>query len=355
MAGTCTYCSTPLTNDDVFCGNCGRQAPGASTSPFSAATVTRSTGPGPAPAPGPEPIRSSWPGSGTGSSPEPDLPLWPSSSSGQTGSVPTAAAAAAMAEVGLGQAGPNAIYLGSRLRYEQQPEQTFDPIANNRYLRAVVARAGMYALIYAIGAFVGGIFFTIAGLAVLGVARGLLLYWICGALIGIAMFFLFWLLPVPALLSEWKLTVDGKAAASPTVFEHIVWTLRRHETPLDSAQVRRLRLPREGSRDYLELRRDLFTGFIGCFAWGQDLYVGWTFWLKLSPFRALCMRIARIWQSATGRGNELYSTLRYDSARAMREAMHSTAREGVDVAVGQLAAQGQGILGNSVQVTDIGV
>jgi MFS family permease len=357
MAGTCTYCSTPLTDNDAFCGNCGRQAPGASTSTsgFSAATVTRSTGPGPAPAVGPQTTRSSWPGSGTGSSPEPDLPLWPSSSSGQTGSVPTAAAAAAAAEVGLGQAGPNAAYLGSRLRYEQQPEQPFDPIANNRYLRAVLARAGMYALIYFMGAFVGGIFFAIAGLAVLGAARGLLLYWICGILIAIAMLCMFWLLPVPALLSEWKLTVDGKAAASPTVFEHIVWTLRRHETPLDSAQVRRLRLPREGSRDYLELRRDLFTGFIGCFAWGQDLYVGWTFWLKLSPFRALCMRIARIWQSATGRGNELYSTLRYDSARAMREAMHSTAREGIDVAVGQLAAQGQGILGNSVQVTDIGV
>ncbi|MGH3154332.1 MAG: hypothetical protein ACRDOB_26905, partial [Streptosporangiaceae bacterium] len=257
--------------------------------------------------------------------------------------------------VGLGQATPNANYLGRRLMYLPTPEQPFDPIANNRYLRAVAARAAMYVLIYFIGAFVGGIFFLIAGLAVLGAARGLLLYWICGALIGIAMFFLFWLLPVPALLSEWKLTVDGKAAAAPTVFEHIVWTLRRHETPLDSAQVRRLRLPREGSRDYLELRRDLFTGFIGCFAWGQDLYVGWTFWLKLSPFRALCMRIARIWQSATGRGNELYSTLRYDSARAMREAMHSTAREGVDVAVGQLAPQGQGILGNSVQVTDIGV
>ena len=87
--------------------------------------------------------------------------------------MPTAAAAAAAAEVGLGQAGPNAAYLGSRLRYEQQPEQPFDPIANNRYLRAVLARAGMYALIYFMGAFVGGIFFAIAGLAVLGAARGL--------------------------------------------------------------------------------------------------------------------------------------------------------------------------------------
>ncbi len=41
MAGTCTYCSTPLTDNDAFCGNCGRQAPGADTSGFSAATVTR--------------------------------------------------------------------------------------------------------------------------------------------------------------------------------------------------------------------------------------------------------------------------------------------------------------------------
>ncbi len=278
---------------------------------------------------------------------EPQPPLWP----GNSGRVETALAA----EAGLGQAGPNTVYQGGRLRYEQVPEQPFDPIANARYLKAVLARLLTYWVIYAVGAFLAGIFFTVVGLAGLGLSTSFRLYWICGSLISIAMFFLFWLLPVPALMSEWKLTVDGKAPASPTVFEHIVWTLRRHETPLDSAQVRRLRLPGEGSREYLELRRDLFTGFIACFAWGQDLYVGWTFWLKLSPFRALCMLIARIWQSALGRGNELYSTLRYDSARAMREAMHSTAREGIDVAVGQLAPQGQGIIGSSVQVTDIGL
>ena len=344
MAGTCAYCSTPLTGDDAFCGNCGRPAPEARTSAFSAPTVIRS--------PGPEPDVTRTPWSGRRMSSEPQPPLWP----GNGGRAETAQATAApgpAAEVGLGQAGPNSFYLGGRLAYMPLPEQPFDPIANPRYLTAVLARFLMYVVIYWVGAFLAGIFFTVAGLAVLGLSTSLRLYWICGILISIAMFFLFWFQPVPALLSEWKLTVDGKAAAAPTVFEHIVWTLRRHETPLDSAQVRRLNLPGEGSRDYLELRRGLFTGFIACFAWGQDLYVGWTFWLRLSPFRALCMRIARIWQSATGRGNELYSTLRYDSARAMREAMHSTAREGIDVAVGQLAPQGQGIIGSSVQVSDI--
>ncbi len=43
------------------------------------------------------------------------------------------------------------------------------------------------------------------------------------------MFFLFWLLPVPALLSEWKLTVDGKAAA-------VAHRLRAHRLDLAAAR-----------------------------------------------------------------------------------------------------------------------
>jgi hypothetical protein len=161
---------------------------------------------------------------------------------------------------------------------------------------------------------------------------------------------LYWLLPVPALLSEWKFSVDDKAAAAPVAFEHITWAARRRETPLDLIQVRRLNLAGGQGRDYLELRRGLFTGFISCFAYGQDLYVGWTFFLRISPLRYLLMALARVWQTLKRQGTDLYVTLRFDYARAMREAMHSVAREGVDVAVGQLRPQGQGIIGESVKV-----
>ena len=58
------------------------------------------------------------------------------------------------------------------------------------------------------------------------------------------------------------------------------------------------------------------------------------------------MIVARIWQSLKRQGNDLYITLRYDSARAMREAMHSAAREGVDVAVGQLARRARASSGS---------
>ena len=54
------------------------------------------------------------------------------------------------------------------------------------------------------------------------------------------------------------------------------------------------------------------------------------------------------------RGTNLYVTLRYDYARAMREAMHSVAREGVDVAVGRVQAQGQGMAAQThVAVSEI--
>jgi hypothetical protein len=142
--------------------------------------------------------------------------------------------------------------------------------------------------------------------------------------------------------------VDAKAAAAPITLEHIAWALGRRETPLDLVQVRRLTFPGGESRDYLELRRDLFTGYISCFGYGRDLYLGWTFWIRLSPLRYLLMGIMRIWQTLMQHGNQLHVTLRYDYARAMREAIHSVAREGAAVAAGQVPAQGAGTVGGTV-------
>jgi len=50
----------------------------------------------------------------------------------------------------------------------------------------------------------------------------------------------------------------------------------------------------------------------------------------------------------------LHVTLRYDYAKAMREAMHNSAREGVEVAIGELRAQGEGTASSlQVAVTDV--
>jgi hypothetical protein len=171
-------------------------------------------------------------------------------------------------------------------------------------------------------------------------------------LFSLALVLCFWFLKVPIQLSEWKLTVDGKAAAAPSVFNHIAWVVYGRQTPIDSLKVQEFKLPGTGTHDYLELQSGIFYGYVACFAYGHDLYIGWTFWVRISPFRYLCMFVARIWQSLVNRGSDLYTSLRYDTARAMRETIHSATREGVDVAVGRVEAQGQGIIGSAIPVVE---
>jgi hypothetical protein len=267
---------------------------------------------------------------------------WPAT---QAGVLPEAQLDAA-----LGQATPNATYVGVRLLYDKVPESPFDPIGNASILRQMIRQLLLYGWVYFAGALASGIFFAILFLA-LGPAA-FIIWAVCGAISWFVLACCFWLLPLPALLSEWKFSVDGRAAVAGTAFEHIAWVLRQRETPLDTLQVRRVKLAGQGVRDYLELRQGLFIGYVGCLPYGRDLYISWTFWVRVSPLRWLLMFIARIWQSITAKGTDIYTTLRYDSARAMREAMHSAAREGLDVAVGALVAHGQGTVGSAVRVVD---
>ncbi|MCW2933442.1 MAG: hypothetical protein JWM19_4404 [Actinomycetia bacterium] len=323
MATSCSNCSSLVNDGDAFCGVCGQ--PATVNSSYSPTTLELL----PDVAPVADVPSAAWP---------------PASANIPSPSVPQAGPA-------VGQAAPNTTYMGLRLQYQPVPEPTFDPIGNWRFAVQMAVRGFLYFWVYWIGA-VGGIIIAALIAAVLGIRAGVTLYVIAALVIGLTLWICFLFLKIPIQLSEWKISVDNKGAAAPMVFDHIAWVLRGRAVPLDSLQVRRLRLPGDGVRDYLELRRGIFAGYVACFPFGQDLYVGWTFWVTLSPFRYFWMFVARIWQSITNRGNDLYTSLRYDSARAMRETMHSAAREGVDVAIGQLAGQGRGTVGSVVGVTD---
>lgn len=316
MDSTCRACGQPVMTSDAFCGSCGEPAAPAVqlTAPVTQADGILETGP--------------WQsGRETVSAGKP----WPATI---TGAIP--------ADAAMGQRTPNSTYLGQRLLYDKVPDPSFDPLINRSLLGQFATHWVVYWVAYWTGAVAAGI---VLGILSLGIGPAAFILWgIGGTLTAILFACLFWLIPVPALLSEWKFSIDGKGAAAPITFEHISWALGQHETPLDLIQVRRLKLDGDESRDYLEIRRGLFTGFIACFAYGQDLYVGWTFWMRISAARWLLMYLARIWQTLMRRGSELHVTLRFDYARAMREAMHSVAREGIDVAVGQLNARGEGTI-----------
>jgi hypothetical protein len=223
-------------------------------------------------------------------------------------------------------------YLGDGTLVDMSVPGTLDPLFNSRYIGQLARRGLLYGTVTA---FIDFVVFLLG--LVISLMRGSLgvvaFVPVFAVLSLIAVFLLFILLPVPALLGEWHrlLTFRGRMAGRTLTF--IQQTLDSHHLPYDSLGPRPITPPGEGRKLYLELRRGFFAGYISCFAHGEDLYVGWTFWIYISPLRALIMRLGRKVQDYTGRGNDIYQTLRFESTQATINAMHACALEGIKFAV----------------------
>ena len=207
-----------------------------------------------------------------------------------------------------------------------------DPARNPRYLMYVLRQAAVFTGIYLLieTLLLLGLLLAAAAGTRLGPALRLELdsLWLVALVLAIP----FWLIPVPALLAEWSQVMEHSAGATQTAFESINSAFQSHGTPVDSLRVRAVSRHGEGDREYLELRRGHFSGYISCFAHGRDLYVGWTFWLHMSPLRLLMMIIGRNVRDMTSRGDGIRRSLRFESIRALVAAMHGASLAGIDAA-----------------------
>jgi hypothetical protein len=211
-----------------------------------------------------------------------------------------------------------------------------DPVRNARYLAYVLRQAGLFTGIYLLIETVLSLCLLLSRAA--GTTPGSVLRVEADSLwlVALALAILFWLIPVPALLTEWSLLVEQGSDAARLAFEQINSAFGTHGAPLDSQRVQTVSRRGEDEREYLELRRGHFRGYISCFAHGADLYVGWTFWLYMSPLRLLMMVIGRNIRDATSRGNAIQRSLRFESARALVAAIHGATLTGIDAASDQL-------------------
>jgi hypothetical protein len=212
-------------------------------------------------------------------------------------------------------------------------QANLDPAANGRFLLRVARQAAVFAGIYLLTETVALIVFLSLGFTGLGLHAALRLEMESLWLAALAVAILFWIIPVPALLGQWTMLVENSADASGAAFENIAAAFRDHDIPLDLLDVRAVSPPHECTRDYLELRRGRFSGFISCFPHGRDLYVGWTFFLRMSPGRLMLWSIGRSVQHMTRRGGDIQRALWFESTRALVAAMHSAALAGVSAAV----------------------
>jgi hypothetical protein len=215
------------------------------------------------------------------------------------------------------------------------------PLVNTRLHLHMLRQAAMFACGWL---FTQTLVAIVAGVAVAAGASlaGVLSLWaVCAALTGLVLAVAFWLLPVPAPVAQWSLLVQHGAAAAQPALAYITKALRDRGTPLDSAG---LRSPGQGQRDYLELRHGRFTGCVSCFAHGRDLYVGWTFWLHLSPLRLLLLSVAGKAPNMSGRRSGIEQMLRYETASATVAAVHGAVLEAIDTATAELDPAGRRLL-----------
>jgi hypothetical protein len=249
----------------------------------------------------------------------------------------------------LGQAAPNTVYLGQRMMYEKEAQlEEFDPLKSSRYFIEAFKKAILTGLIWLVGLIpifiVGGILTAIASTFGAIIAGLLFFAW------WLVMGCVYWWVKLPGQLSEWKFSVDDRGEAAPVVFDHIAWALYRRNAPVDSVQLRRFKVMGQGTRDELEIRQGVFYALVSCLDNGSDLYIGWTFWIYMSPVRFWWTGLRRLLWELRFRGHAIYVNLQFDRAKAFRETLHSAVREGVDVAAGQVAPQGQGTVGSLVPV-----
>ena len=219
-------------------------------------------------------------------------------------------------------------------------QANLDPAGSTRFLLRVLRQAAVFAGIYALTETVLLIVFLSLGFTGMGLPSAFRLETQSLWQVALGLAILFWIIPVPALLGQWAMLVESSANASSATFEHIAMAFRDHDAPLDSLEVRAVSPPHENARDYLELRRGRFSGFISCFPHGGDLYVGWTFFLRMSPGRLVLTSIGRSVQHVTRRGGDVQRALWFESTRALVAAMHSATLAGVGSAVSDRGAAG---------------
>lgn len=337
---SCQNCGAALPPGSAFCEKCGSRVSGAEGGAHAMETTAPSSWPAPSqPYPG-------QPGAPVGSFPAPsveDRHL--------------------QDNLLVGSASPNETYLGNRLAYTDAGTN-FDPLDNPSYQRALLSQFAATVSAWMIGSVVLFLVLGIAGIAqqirliqenALSAFGGgavpsspLLWIWlILWALLSIALAVLFWMRKLTVQLSEWMLTVDGQGRVAALALDHMYTIIAARRTPIGQMSVVRLNPSKQQTRDYLRVDDGVFTGFVSCFPYGADLFIGWSYWINMSPGRWLIMTAQRIFRG----GDAIYTSLAYDQPKALREVLHSAVRQGVDIAAGNAEPQGRGTLDYQVPLT----
>jgi hypothetical protein len=138
------------------------------------------------------------------------------------------------------------------------------------------------------------------------------------------------LMPIRQTLSEWSLVVDDRAALSESAYATVAEELlRRRQIP---AQVfpRRIRVgrPQPGIRNFLLVKLGKYFMFVSVFAFGRDLYLGWSLIRRDIPI----IFLLRYFAAKLGTDPGFSRLIDIEPVKALREVVHNALRTGIEAA-----------------------
>ncbi|MFD3830317.1 hypothetical protein [Streptomyces sp. NPDC058621] len=227
-----------------------------------------------------------------------------------------------------GAMGPNAAYRNQTMRYEDV-ELSFDESVSFRTVFQLWFQAFVVSFLV----------FLIFGLVpALTSSSGPL---DSGNELGVGQvlsFIAFWVVLLAARInepvSEWKTLLEDKHAASSSAYAAIYGSLARRKIPVSAVPVRiRSDLLPEVVNNRLVIRSGRYVAYVTVFGYGTSLYVGWTMWRSRNGAVLIGHFLKDLVGGMFNRAGDINQMLRTERPRAMREAVHSAAREGVEAAV----------------------
>ncbi|MGW0996638.1 hypothetical protein [Streptomyces sp. NPDC002520] len=242
-----------------------------------------------------------------------------------------------------GAVGPNASYRNQTLQY-RDVELAFDEsVAFSTIKRLWFAAAAFSTLVFLVVGVLPALFAGSFDALSPGLVISFVVFWLT---------LLLTRLNEP--ISEWKTLLEEKAAASSSAYAAIYGALARRHIPLSAVPARvRSDITPEVVHNRLVITSGRYVAYVTVFAYGTSLYVGWTMWRSRPGFVVIGHFLKDILGSFVNRAGNLNQMLRTDRPRAMREAVHSAAREGVEIAVQGIEVPLASTFGQEIPIQDV--
>lgn len=220
-------------------------------------------------------------------------------------------------------------YLANRLSYSrsrESGEEEFGAITLRTFLKAwFVWWLASYGLLFLSLLVLGPILF-IAGVDFAASGSLFTLLWL-GAVIAAAF------IPQRRWISAWDHLVDGRAVSVDTSYAMVAQSLLDRGTPASVKPVRMRNPHLRAPNNYLHVEIPQYEIWVSVFPYGEDLFLGWTMNRRNRTggifFRYLWERILVV----TGKSTDFHFQIAANEARALRDAVHNSTREGVELAI----------------------